>query len=488
MAAAPSCTQLLALERAVTLVSVHALGSANTSLCSISGDAGSPGADACASQARPAPVAITALAASCMPVFSWESIAVQDVLGHGSFGVVLQCRHGARGQQLAIKVPLAVLQAVLHQPLAVLRQTLRTSPRAMLRAIDQAAHTADRLHIPHAAWEAVLAELRHVAHCPAHPCVLSVLGSTGLPVPGVVLPFLASASSAERLMHCMLPRCASSQAAAAAAAAGLLPITPQASQQYDIASQLLICPEQAPRRGVSAEPAAVWQGIMLACRDSALGLAHLHAHGVVHRDIAARNVLVDRRGWACIADFGLARSSFRGALSRAHTVDTTGAWRWEAPECRSVTEGLCYSPASDVWALGCVVVELLTGQPPWARCPSFQHLAMARDAHRQQLQIVPCCASHVATPLVWVAHACLQYEPTARPSAAQLGEVLSAYIGKGPGRSAHDDMPAVCYARCEQCMGSGQPALPWAELLDKVRGWTGPSSNAASRQPGTCGF
>lgn len=467
----------------MTLVSVHALGSANASPCSKNSDASFSGADACASHAEPAQVATTALAASCMPVFSWESIAVQDTLGHGSFGVVLQCRHGVRGQQLAIKVPLAVLQAVLRQPLAVLRQTLRTSPRAMLRAIDQAVHTKDRLHIPYAAWEAVLAELRHVAHCPAHPCVLSVLGSTGLPVPGVVLPFLASASSAERLMHCVLPGCIGSQAAA-----GLQPITPQASQQYGMASQLLICPEQAPRWSVSAAPDAIWRSIMLACRDSALGLAHLHAHGVVHRDIAARNVLVDRRGWACIADFGLARSSFRGALSRAHTVDTTGAWRWEAPECRSVAEGLCYSPASDVWALGCVVVELLTSQPPWAHCPSLPHLAMARDARRQQLQIVPCCASHVATPLVWLAHACLQHEPAARPTAAQLGEALSAYIGTGPDWSLHADTSAACYARCEQSMGSRQPALPWAELLDKVRSWTGPSSNAARRHPDTCGF
>ena len=64
--------------------------------------------------------------------------------------------------------------------------------------------------------------------------------------------------------------------------------------------------------------------------DAALGLYHLHANGVVHRDIASRNILVDDGYRAKVADFGMARVA--DELEGDYTVSTTGPLKWMAPE------------------------------------------------------------------------------------------------------------------------------------------------------------
>ncbi|KAG6525251.1 mitogen-activated protein kinase kinase kinase 18-like [Zingiber officinale] len=84
------------------------------------------------------------------------------------------------------------------------------------------------------------------------------------------------------------------------------------------------------------------------------GLAHLHAAGVAHRDVKSRNVLVFAGGLAKLADFGCARRTAAPPLS--------GTPMYMAPEAaRGEAQGL---PA-DVWALGCTVIEMATGRPPW---------------------------------------------------------------------------------------------------------------------------
>ncbi|XP_074590851.1 mitogen-activated protein kinase kinase kinase 18-like [Curcuma longa] len=84
------------------------------------------------------------------------------------------------------------------------------------------------------------------------------------------------------------------------------------------------------------------------------GLAHLHAAGVAHRDVKCRNVLVFAGGCAKLADFGCAR------LTAVPPV--AGTPMYMAPEAaRGEAQGL---PA-DVWALGCAVIEMATGRPPW---------------------------------------------------------------------------------------------------------------------------
>ncbi|KPA80973.1 putative protein kinase [Leptomonas pyrrhocoris] len=89
-----------------------------------------------------------------------------------------------------------------------------------------------------------------------------------------------------------------------------------------------------------------------------LGLSHLHAHGIVHRDIKGANVLLDESGCAKIVDFGCSRD-----LNQATTTLTGGGTPlWMAPE---VCRGEPATEKSDVWAFGCLCLEMTndTGLP-----------------------------------------------------------------------------------------------------------------------------
>ncbi|GLZ32220.1 hypothetical protein Lesp02_44080 [Lentzea sp. NBRC 105346] len=86
-------------------------------------------------------------------------------------------------------------------------------------------------------------------------------------------------------------------------------------------------------------------------------LAHVHDHGVVHRDVKPSNILLDRDGAAHLADFGLARVAGSPRLTRADQFVGTAAYL--APEQVRGTE---ITPAVDVYALGLVLLECVTGR------------------------------------------------------------------------------------------------------------------------------
>lgn len=89
------------------------------------------------------------------------------------------------------------------------------------------------------------------------------------------------------------------------------------------------------------------------------GLAYLHSQGVVHRDIKGANILVTKEGVVKLADFGVAMK-LDDTLKSGSLV---GSPFWMAPEI-IVQTGHC-SSACDIWSLGCTVVELITGNPPY---------------------------------------------------------------------------------------------------------------------------
>ena len=87
------------------------------------------------------------------------------------------------------------------------------------------------------------------------------------------------------------------------------------------------------------------------------GLLFLHEQGVIHRDIKGANILTTKEGLVKLADFGVATK--QNGLSEGSVVGTP---YWMAPE---VIELSGASTASDIWSLGCTVIELLDGKPPY---------------------------------------------------------------------------------------------------------------------------
>ncbi|KAJ6239121.1 mitogen-activated protein kinase kinase kinase a [Anaeramoeba flamelloides] len=102
--------------------------------------------------------------------------------------------------------------------------------------------------------------------------------------------------------------------------------------------------------------------IQLYTRQILQGLKYLHNHSILHRDIKGANLLVDTDGSIKLADFGAAKK-ITGYSQPDETTSLTGTPFWMAPE---VIKSNTYRKESDIWSLGCTVVEMLTAQHPWA--------------------------------------------------------------------------------------------------------------------------
>ncbi|XP_062012092.1 mitogen-activated protein kinase kinase kinase 3-like [Rosa rugosa] len=88
-----------------------------------------------------------------------------------------------------------------------------------------------------------------------------------------------------------------------------------------------------------------------------LALEYLHKKGIIHGDIKGANILVDNKGRIKLADFG---ASKQAAVSGAKP--TRGTPYWMAPE---VIRGTGHDFSADIWSVGCTVIEMATGNPPW---------------------------------------------------------------------------------------------------------------------------
>ena len=140
-------------------------------------------------------------------------------------------------------------------------------------------------------------------------------------------------------------------------------------------------------------------------------LGQLHSAGVVVQDIKPQNVLLNEYDEPVFADFGI--SALIGRTTRIMPSSVKGTFNYMAPEAFEPPFGI----EVDIWSLGCVLVEMATGTPPWADL-QMQAIMMA-VAVRQQAPEVP-----DAMPAVEVVRQCFAFTPSARPTAQCLAEAL----------------------------------------------------------------
>jgi len=149
--------------------------------------------------------------------------------------------------------------------------------------------------------------------------------------------------------------------------------------------------------------------------DTLDGLAYLHSKRVIHRDIKGANILLTKEGVCKLADFG---SCTYAAVDRKLTM--IGTPFWMAPELIAQSGG---SIASDVWSLGCTIIELLTGHPPyWKVGPNVALFRMVEDKHPP---LPPSCSQELSDFLL----ACFVRNEHKRPSAREL--LQSPWILRG---------------------------------------------------------
>ena len=113
---------------------------------------------------------------------------------------------------------------------------------------------------------------------------------------------------------------------------------------------------------------------------------YAHEHGILHRDIKPGNILLDKNGEPHLTDFGLARL-LDAQSSVTRTIDVLGTPSYMAPE-QAAGETTKLSKATDVYGLGAVLYQLLTGQPPFAGGTTYETIRLLRDTEPRQPRLL----------------------------------------------------------------------------------------------------
>jgi TolB-like protein/Flp pilus assembly protein TadD len=160
---------------------------------------------------------------------------------------------------------------------------------------------------------------------------------------------------------------------------------------------------------------------------------YAHEHGILHRDIKPGNILLDANGEPHLTDFGLARL-VESESSVTQTLDVLGTPSYMAPE-QAVGNNAAVSSVTDVYGLGAVLYQLLTGQPPFAGGTTYETIKLLEDTEPRQPRLLN---SKVDRDLSTICLKCLEKDPKRRyPSALALAEDLERWLKHEPIAARH---------------------------------------------------
>jgi TolB-like protein/lipopolysaccharide biosynthesis regulator YciM len=158
---------------------------------------------------------------------------------------------------------------------------------------------------------------------------------------------------------------------------------------------------------------------------------YAHEHGILHRDIKPGNILLDPKGEPHLTDFGLARL-LETKSTVTHTMDVLGTPSYMAPEQASGRNEQLTS-ATDVYGLGAVFYQLLTGRPPFAGGTTFETVQLVLDSEPRQPRL---WNPKIDRDLATICLKCLEKDPQRRyASAFALAEDLERWLKHEPIRA-----------------------------------------------------
>jgi TolB-like protein/predicted Ser/Thr protein kinase len=155
---------------------------------------------------------------------------------------------------------------------------------------------------------------------------------------------------------------------------------------------------------------------------------YAHEHGILHRDIKPGNILVDGNGEPLLTDFGLARLvETESTVTR--TLEVLGTPSYMAPE-QAAGNNTKLTRATDVYGLGAVLYQLLTGHPPFAGGTTYETIKLLLETEPRQPRL---WSAKVDRDLSTICLKCLEKDPPRRYSSAlALAEDLEHWLRHEP--------------------------------------------------------
>src|SRR5438876_1018793 len=160
---------------------------------------------------------------------------------------------------------------------------------------------------------------------------------------------------------------------------------------------------------------------------------YAHEHGILHRDIKPGNILHDAKGEPHLTDFGLARL-VETESTMTRTLDVLGTPSYMAPE-QATGNNAAVSSVTDVYGLGAVLYQLLTGQPPFAGGATYETIKLLLDTEPKKPRLLN---PKIHRDLSTICLKCLEKDPKRRYSSAlALAEDLERWLKHEPIQARH---------------------------------------------------